>query len=353
MKGKLNIREIAAQAGLSIATVSRVLAGKANTRAATREKVLAIARQHGVMENLTAGRLLLNNLLVFAPPRAFDQRTDIFYYKVIQGIHQALNHHDVRVRYCGIDELDSDAALFLQKMHQPETDAAIIVGIDDRHIHQLAAELNKPCVLINCLDQRMRLPAVSPDHQLIGHFSANYLFEQGHRQLLTLHCLRRYTMAQRLAGVRDAWRANNLYMDERRHLLTVEGFGSAEAEQRVSAWLQRTPANKRPTAILAGGDFMAMGAMSALQNAGLRVPQDISVMSMDGFNLAAIHDIALTSVQVPRNELGSEAVRVLQQRLLNPGGPCGNLLLAGKLVNGETVRRLRQQAPVRQEGLYE
>ena len=126
---KLRIAEIAAQTGLSIATVSRVLAGKSNTRPATREKVLAAARQQGVMEGLANGRFLLNGLTIFAPSRAFNVRSDIFYYKVIQGITQAVAQHDVRVRYCELEEVDSDALLFLEKMNQKDTGAAILIGI--------------------------------------------------------------------------------------------------------------------------------------------------------------------------------------------------------------------------------
>jgi DNA-binding LacI/PurR family transcriptional regulator len=68
---------------------------------------------------------------------------------------------------------------------------------------------------------------------------------------------------------------------------------------------------------------MAAGTISALQNHGLRVPQDVSVMSIDGFNLAAIQDVPLTAVHVPRDELGTEAVHMLQQRLMRPDAPVG------------------------------
>ncbi|MGC1043837.1 LacI family DNA-binding transcriptional regulator [Pantoea agglomerans] len=354
MKQRLKVSEIAALSGVSISTVSRVLAGKANTRPATRDKVLAVAQQQGVLNNLHSGRLLLNNLMVFAPPRAFDVRSDIFYYKVIQGISQAVEPHEVRLRYCPLEEVESDAALFIDKMQQ--TEAALLIGIDDEHIHQLAAEMNKPCVLINARDRRMRLPSVSPHHQLIGEFSARYLFEQGHRQILSLHCLRRYTMEQRLQGVRDAWHAMNLRFDSRQHLLTLNSFSSNEAAERLSEYLRHCPDALRPTAILASGDYIAAGAVTALEQAGLRVPQDISVMSMDGFNLAAIHDIPLTSMQVPRDELGAAAVRMLQEMRLNSGTPTGSLLLNGRLVVRESVRRIRDNlshAPVQQHGLYD
>ncbi len=84
----------------------------------------------------------------------------------------------------------------------------------------------------------------------------------------------------------------------------------------MGAWLDGLQGRPLPTAFLVGGDFMAAGTVSALQKRGLRVPQDVSVMSIDGFNLAAIQEVPLTAVHVPRDELGSEAVHLLQQRLL-------------------------------------
>lgn len=96
----------------SSSTVSRVLAGKANTSYRAREKVLACARELGVMDGMASGRMLLNNLVIFAPQRAFDERTDIFYFRVIQSISKALSHYEVRLRYCALDEFDSTPSKF-------------------------------------------------------------------------------------------------------------------------------------------------------------------------------------------------------------------------------------------------
>lgn len=337
MNGKLKIQEIARQTGLSISTVSRVLAGKANTSAEARRKVLDCAQQNGILQGISSGRLMLNNVMVFAPQRAFDVRTDIFYYKVIQGIAAALMQHEVRIRYCGLEEQHSDGALFLEKMSDPHTEAALLIGIDDEHIHTLAADLHKPCVLINCSDRQMRLDSVSPDHQLIGDYSASYLFQQGHSHIINLQCLRRHTMELRLAGIRQAYDRHHLPFDDGRHLVTTSGFGSEEAEQALTTYLNRAPL---PTAILAGGDYMAVGAVKALNKLGLSVPGDVSVMSTDGFNLAEIHDVPLTSVQVPRDELGYEAIQLLQRRMLRPDAPPCNLLLHGRLAVRASVRRV-------------
>ena len=126
MDKRLKITEIAARTQLSISTVSRVLAGKANTSEKARAKVLACARELGVMDGMAAGRLLLNSLVVFAPQRAFDERSDIFYYRVIQSVSKGLASHDVRLRYCALEENDSDAQLFLARMNEPDTQVASV-----------------------------------------------------------------------------------------------------------------------------------------------------------------------------------------------------------------------------------
>ena len=340
MGGKLKISEIARQTGVSVSTVSRVLAGKSNTSAASRQKVLECARSNGVLTNLTGGRLLFSNVTVFAPKRAFDLRADIFYYKVVQGIRDAVAQSDVHLTYCAIEENDADIPLFMKKLGNPECDAALIIGIDDPHVHALAADIGKPCVLINCDSDRMRLDAVSPDHQLVGRYSANYLIEHGHRDILALMCLRRATMERRLAGVRESFAAHNMAFDDNRHLLTTAGFAAEEARQAIAAHLAGLDRERYPTAILAGGDFMASGAIAELLEQRLSIPGDISVMSMDGFNLAETHDIPLTAVHVPRDELGAEALRLLQRRLASPDAPFCHLLLSGRLFVGNSVKRL-------------
>ena len=357
MAGKLKIREIAAQTGVSISTVSRVLAGKSNTSARAKQAVLECAKSQGVLSDMSAGRLLFNNVTVFAPSRAFDVRTDIFYYKVVQGIRNAVELNDVRISYCAIEENNSDVPLFLKKLSDPSCETAILIGIDDLRVHEVAADVRKPCVLVNCRDSSMRLDMVSPDHLLIGEFSTNYLVEQGHREILTLMCLRRKTMESRLEGVREAFADHNMSFDDSRHLVTTSGFSAEEAREAITACFSVRPREQYPTVILAGGDFMAVGALEALEELGLSVPNDISIMSMDGFNLAEIHNLPLTSVHVPRDELGYEALLLLQRRIARPDAPSNNLLLGGRLVVRSSVKRLgsrrvKATLSARSHGLY-
>lgn len=341
MSKRLNIEQIAAQTGLSMSTVSRVLAGRANTSHKAREAVLACARDLGVLEGMATGRLLLNDVVVFAPQRAFDERADIFYYRVLQAMINNLGNYDVHVSFCPLEEQDSHAARFLEKLSHPRCQAALLLGIDDPHIHDLAWDLAKPCILINCRDRKMRLPSVAPDHRAIGEYAARYLFERGHRQVANLFCLRRYTMEQQLAGICDAWQEQGQTFKSDQALLVLKSFSARESESQLTQWWQALTPRQRPTALLTGGDYVASGAIAALTRLGVSVPQQVSVLSIDAVNVQTVNDLRLTSLQVPREALGEEAVHLLAQRLLRPQAPALSLLLPGILGSGESVQRLR------------
>jgi DNA-binding LacI/PurR family transcriptional regulator len=190
----------------------------------------------------------------------------------------------------------------------------------------------------------MSLDSVSPDHQLIGEFSANYLIQQGHRRILTLQCLRRNTMELRVVGIKEAFASHNMSFDDSQHLAITNTFGAEESEQAITQFFTACEDKSLlPTAILAGGDYMAVGAVNALNKLNINVPDRVSVMSMDGFNLAEIHDVPLTAVHVPRDELGAEAIQLLQRRLLRPDAPFSNTLLQGKLVVRSSVKQINQK----------
>jgi DNA-binding LacI/PurR family transcriptional regulator len=340
MTGKLQIRTIAEQTGLSISTVSRVLAGKANTSRQAKQRVLACARSQGILTNLSNGRLFCNHMIVFAPARAFDVRADIFYFRMIQGIRAAVAPYDVHLSFGCLEEHGSDSRSFVKSLTDKRSEAAIIIGVDDPVVHEIAADVGKPCVLVNACDRSMRLDSVLPDHRQIGEFSASHLIRHGHRRILFVVCLRRFTLESRLQGVKDGFALHNLPFDPERQLVVTAGFGAREAELAVDAWLEARTPDDYPTAVLASGDFLALGVMNALARRNLSVPGDVSVMSMDAFNLASIHDIALTAVHVPREELGQEALGLLQRRMLRPDALASNVLVGARLVPGASIKRV-------------
>ena len=340
MPGRLKIKEIAEQTGASASTVSRILSGRSSAKQPIRQAVLESARKLGVLSEMAHGPYLFSHVFIFAPSRAFDVHTDIFYYRIIQGIREMVADQEVRLSYCAIEEEGSDTALFLKKIGDPACEAAIILGIDDTRIHEIAADIGKPCVLVNSHSDSMRLDTVSPDHQKIGTFSTSYLIDQGHRNILVLTCLRRSTMESRLVGVKKALEAKGLGFDEQSQLVLTSGFGMEESREAMNLYFSEHAGKPLPSVILANGDYMAAGAYKAVEENGLEMPTDMSIMSMDGFNLPEINSIALTAVRVPRKELGHAALRMLQRRLLHPEEAYCTQLIGGRLEIGETVKRI-------------
>lgn len=338
MAGRLKINQIAAATGYSISTVSRVLNGKSYTSDSAREAIVKCARQLGVLDELTTGRLYVKSIAVFAPQRTFNARGDVFYLEVTKGIAEATAAQNVYLSYYGLEEQRPDLKLFLEKAGDKEIDAIIIIGTDDTTVFKLAATLNKPCVLINSVDREMALDCVSPDHRAIGFSAARYLFERGYRQILSLTCLRRETLNMRLDGIKEAYRYFHQTFDPQHDLAITEAFSPQEAESVIGTWLDTHPRERWPEAILCGSVEMASGVMRALEKRDLRMPEQVSLMITDfAWHLEKRMGRPLTGIAVPCRELGIEAVHLLQNRLNRPQAAVFNLLLQGKVVEYDTV----------------
>lgn len=339
MVAKLKLAEIARRTGLSIGTVSRVLAGKSNTSAHAKQLVLECARSEGVLQQISGSRMLFNHVLVCAPSRAYDARADVFYHQMIKGLRDEFREQDARLSFCPLEEDHSDAQLFLKCLSDPAVDAVIIVGNDDPKIHELACDLGKPAVLLNCLDREGRLDGVVPDHRQIGEVTAASLLSQGHRDILGMICLRRFTLVDRLQGIRDAFAARNMDYDEGNWLIETSGFSAEEAEHAMDLFLESRRREDYPSAVIASGDFMAAGIAQAFMRRNLRIPEDVSLVSIDGMNPSYTEGFTLNYCRVPCLELGAEALSLLQRRVAHPDAPVCNVRVCGGLVPGNSVQR--------------
>lgn len=345
MSGKLKMDEIAALTGYSISTVSRVLSGKAYTSDQARDAIVQCARNLGVLDELAFGRLLIKGIAVFAPARTFNARGDIFYREVTKGISEALAPYNVYLSFCGLEEQHADVRLFLDKARHKDINATLIIGTDDPTIFKLAATLNKPCVLINTNDRERGLDAVSPDHRAIGFNALNHLFDCGHRRVLSITCLRRETLYARLNGIKEAYRYHHVPFNPQEALIVTEGFSADEAEQALQVWLMARPATAWPEVIFPGSASMTSGVLRVLARQGLRVPQDVSLMTTDfSWHLENLLEPRVSGIAVPCRELGVEAVQVLQNRLSRPLAPIYNLLLQGRMLDYGTVSQATRHA---------
>lgn len=350
MAGKLKINEIAQLTGLSASTVSRVLAGKANVSLLAKEKVFSHARQMGILRDMPARRLLMNSLLICAPPAAFTPHGDRYYYEVIQGIVTEVAHYEVHIKKCPLEVEQADISLFIEAIKQDGIDGIIIIGIDDDMLYRLAAQCNKPVVTINAKDKQMRLDCVAPDHHAIGYSAARYLIQHGHRSLLLFTDLRRETMMQRLDGFKRACYDHHIPFDEKTHLLVTRGYGEEQARKTFAHYLKHLAREQLPSAIIGGGEAIARAVIDTLAAEGLQVPDDISVLSLDhAHHPKDAQSQAISAVHMPSRELGTEAVYILHNRLMRNVGCRFNLLLQGSFYPSQSVADINWK----RNGLYQ
>lgn len=257
--------------------------------------------------------------------------------------------YDIHVRKCALAVNNPDIAVFMQTLTQTEVDGIIIIGIDDGMLYRLAAESNKPVVMINAKDSEMRLDCVSADHYSIGYSAANYLFQRGHRPILLFTDLRRETMMQRLDGFKRACLEYHIAFDEATHLLVNKGNGKLQAREIIEKYLREHSRETLPSAIICGGDPIAQATLEVLREHGIQVPEDISVVSMDfAHEMKNVYPMDFTTVNLPCRELGIEAIHLLQSRLMRASGAKFNLLLQGQIHTGQSVADVKWK----RKGLY-
>lgn len=305
------IREVAEEAGVSIATVSRVLNGRPDVSPRTREAVMKAVRARGFSTNRSARALSggKTGLIGFTLPIVHAA----YFSSILSGASEALYEHDMRLVLCPTrHEHDREVTLLDRLMH----------GTTDGAVLTLPEETNEELKALQRLGYRFvvvdprepldgGIPAVSAAHASGARALTQHLLDLGHRRIAAITGPSRWmASAERLNGYRGALAAAGVLPDPglvRETSFEIEGGEAAGSE------LLALP--DPPTAIFGFNDNIAIGAMRAVRARGLRVPEDVSVVGFDDSEQAAIVTPALTTVRQPLAEMGRMAVSLLLRLL--------------------------------------
>jgi len=300
------IRDVASRAGVSTATVSRVLSGAARGRPATARRVLAAARDleyrpSGIARSLKRHRTHTLGLII----------TDIqnpFYPELVRAVEDAARGVDHSVLLVNGAEDPERERRALEELAERWVDGIIIAAsqMTARHTDWLAGA-TIPIVLVNSRVADVPIPAILSDNRAGGRLAAEHLLGLGHRRLGYLTAPpQNAAVAERLAGAREALAAAGL---DPTPMPVEQGDGHVIGGQvAMTRLLGRHP---ELTGILCYNDLTAIGAMRALQAAGRRVPERVSVVGFDGIDLAEYVEPPLTTVAQQTTEMGRWAVERL------------------------------------------
>jgi LacI family transcriptional regulator len=306
---RVTIREIAGLAGVSVATVSRVMNGRDDVSAETRELVQRIVRERGYTANrtargLSAGRTgLIGGTVPLVHPAYFSF--------ILSGAAEALYERDMRLVLCPTQHEHEREVTLLERMMHGTTDGGLLILPQES-----AAELEHLLesgyrfVVVDPLQPlNERIPSVSAAHSAGADIAVKHLLSLGHRRIAAITGPRGWIATEeRLRGYQAALAAAGILPEPE---LVVESNFEIELGLRAASGLLAL--YEPPTAIFAFNDNIAIGALQAARERGIRVPEELSVVGFDDVEAAEIVTPMLTTIRQPLAEMGRIAVSLLER----------------------------------------
>lgn len=317
----MTIKDVARAAGVSPSTVSRVLTGDRSLRVGeeTRARIVATAQQLQYTPSRAARAVRggSSGALGFA----VHDISNPVYAEVIRGAQRAASRHGLVVLLADVAELARDSAVFASVVRSRSIDGLLLLpaGVDDDR--EVAEEVRGVVPAVVVADRGHGLASVSLRDRDAAAVATGHLLELGHRDIAHLRLDGDgHRGAERVRGWREAMAAAGLPAPDDR---LVVGGHTAESGRAAVAELLRSGAP--PTAIVAATALTAVGALSALRDAGLRVPQDVSVIGVHDVFFAEHLSPPLTAVRLAMQALGEAAVELLVATL--DGAPPRDVVL--------------------------
>jgi LacI family transcriptional regulator len=325
------IRDVASRANVSVNTVSRVLNNKGEISQQTKERVLdairdlnfrpnTFARSLQGKQSLTIGQIVTDCI----NPNNAQQ---------IRAVQNVTARQGYSVLLVDTNEQAEREIAAVDIMVEKFVDGFLITPLqyDNKHLARLHKEGRVPFVLTNrAIDELADVDTVLHNNYAGAYAATQHLIGLGHRRIAYLTARRQvWTVEQRLLGYKAALNEAELLYNEE---LVVQINLSLESAFEATKYLLTLPPNRRPTAIFAYNDFMAVGVIKALKEAGVKVPDDMALVGYDDIIYAQFLEIPLTTVRQPTQKLGEVAAEVLLERIARRDTEVKRIVLEPELI---------------------
>ncbi len=325
----VHLNEVAKMAGVSIATVSRVINDNPNVRPLTRTRVQQVIKKLKYSPNRVAKRLrnryASGNLLGVLIPDIQNP----FYVEVLRGIEDVTYDNKYALIMCNFSQDETKEKLYLDILQSESVDGLIAAPTHEHD--QKVINLVKSGLPIVCVDRG--LSGVDVDVVLVenkkGAFTAvDHLAKGGYRRIAYISGLPQLPSSQqREMGYMEALEANELPVD--RELIKYGDSGHDSGVRLCEELLNlREPAD----AIFTGNNLITLGALETIHKRGLHIPQDIAIIGFDDMYWSISLNPPLTAVRQPAYEIGKRAAELLIQRINDPARPTVSMILKTELM---------------------
>ncbi|MGQ9628992.1 MAG: LacI family DNA-binding transcriptional regulator [bacterium] len=313
--GRVSIKDISREVGVSVNTVSRALNDKDDISEETKRRVFEAAKRLNYTKNHLAMGLRARRtktLAVIVP-----ENSNPFFAEVVRGVEEVVRSKGYGLILCNTEQDSELERKAIELVVEKRVDGIVMSPTQkDEGVVEKLMEYEKPFVLVGRYFEGLDTNYVVTDNVLGAQMMAQHLVERGHRRILILNGAKEISSAKdRLRGFRMALEERGLELDE-----SLVGFGAMDADDGYkmmgSILDARTPSEF--TAVFCFSDYVAVGAMKAIKERGLAIPRDLALAGYDDIFFSSMLSPPLTTVRIPKRELGRLGGRILL-RLLEGG----------------------------------
>lgn len=310
---RTTIKDVAKAANVSYSTVSRALAGHSQIPEKTRKRILKIADEMGYVPNNIAKSLVTKSTHTLG--LVVSDITNLFFLETMEGIEECAANYGYKVCFCNSNwDVDKEIEC-MNGLYESSVDGVLIFPVSGNVDHLIKYQELFPMVFLNSIPENENCTYVSFDNYNNMSMIMEYLIGLGHKDIAYIGGFKiNHPNSERLRGYYDILGRHGI--DVNKDYILYGDFKLKSGYELMQELIRK--GGKLPTAVVAGNDVMAIGIIQAIEEHGLRVPQDISVVGFDDISYSSLDKIQLTTVSTSRYVLGKTSVELLVDKIKNP-----------------------------------
>ncbi|MCI1944928.1 LacI family DNA-binding transcriptional regulator [Clostridium luticellarii] len=329
-----SIKDVAREAGVSIATVSRVLNDVDVVNEETKKRVLAAIKELGYRPNIVARSLKTQKTRTVGI--IIPDISNQFYPEIVRGAEDVANIYDYNIMLCNTDLNMEKEMEYLKVLREKMADGVLYMSNSlEPNILELIRQLQLPMVLVESTSEKENIPSVAIDNEKAAYDGVAYLIKKGDKNIAyigagedTLNA-----SATRYKGYKRALEENNLEINKDR--IYFSNSKARDGYEGINEILNKTKIDS----IFCTNDEIAIGAINALREKGIKVPEDIDVMGFNNIYLSSIFYPKLTTVSQPIYDMGSVGMRMLIKLINKQELKETNYILPHELIERDSCKK--------------
>jgi LacI family transcriptional regulator len=332
----VTIYDVAREASVSMATVSRVVNNNPNVKPQTRKKVFEAIERLGYRPNAVARGLASKKTTTVGV--VIPDISNAIFAEVARGIEDIANMYHYNIILCNADKRKDKEIRVINTLLEKQVDGLLFMGgaVTEDHIQAFRTS-SVPIVLCATTDEGDNYPSVDIDHTTAADDAVTTLIESGHRRIAMISG----TLEDpsngyaRYHGYKNALERAGIPIQD--DLVRIGNYRYESGLEVAQYFLEL---QDKPTAIFAANDEMAIGAIHAIQDKGLKVPEDVSIISVDNVRMASMVRPLLSTVAQPMYDIGAVSMRLLTKLMKKESVTNSRVILPHEVILRQSVAQI-------------